>query len=63
MMTIWTNFEKTGNPSVEGVLERPAYDPERAITAVLGKDITLESGIRSERVEKISAAYAAQRNK
>ena len=63
MMTIWTNFAKTGDPSVEGVLDWPAYDSERATTAVLGKDITLESGIRSERVEKITAAYAAQRNK
>ena len=63
MMTIWTNFAKTGDPSVEGVLDWPAYDSERATTAVLGKDITLEPGIRSERVEKITAAYAAQRNK
>ena len=63
MMTIWTNFAKTGDPSVEGVVDWPAYDSERANIAVLGKDITFESGIRSERVEKITAAYAAQRNK
>ena len=63
MMTIWTNFAKTGNPSVEGVFDWPAYDSENATTVVFGKDISLESGIRSERVEKITAAYAAQRNK
>ena len=63
MMTIWTNFAKTGDPSVDGVLDWPAYDLERATTAVLGKYIFLEPGIRSERVEKITAAYAAQRNK
>ena len=63
MMTIWTNFAKTGNPSVEGVLDWPAYDSERANTAVLGKELSVEPGIRSERVEKITAAYSAQRSK
>ena len=63
MMTIWTNFAKTGNPSVEGVLDWPAYDSERANTAVLGKELSVEPGIRSERVKKITAAYSAQRSK
>ncbi len=27
MMSMWTQFAKTGNPSVEGMIDWPAYDP------------------------------------
>jgi para-nitrobenzyl esterase len=26
MMTIWTNFARTGNPSMKGLIEWPAWD-------------------------------------
>ena len=61
MMTIWTNFAKTGDPSVEGKLDWPAYDTKNAATAVLGENIAIRSGVRSERVDLITAAHAARR--
>ena len=27
MMSMWTQFAKTGDPSVEGLIDWPAYDP------------------------------------
>ena len=61
MMMIWTNFAKTGDPSVEGAIEWPPYDPASSATAVLGKKLAIEPGIRSERVTAITAAHAARR--
>ena len=29
MMTMWTNFAKTGNPSLKGVIDWPAWDEEK----------------------------------
>ena len=60
-MMIWTNFAKTGDPSVEGAIEWPPYDPASSATAVLGKKLAIEPGIRSERVTAITAAHAARR--
>ncbi len=61
MMTIWTNFAKTGNPSVANVIDWPAYATTTPSTAVLGRDLSIRQGIRSERVEMITAAYDAHR--
>ena len=62
MMAIWTNFAKTGNPSVANVIDWPAYATTRPSTAVLGRDLSIRQGIRSERVEIITAAYDAHRS-
>jgi para-nitrobenzyl esterase len=29
MMTMWTNFARTGNPSIQGVVDWPAWDEEK----------------------------------
>lgn len=61
MMTIWTNFAKTGNPSVAEVIDWPAYRSSAPATAVLGPQLSIRQGIRSEQVALISAGFAARR--
>ncbi|MBT3624257.1 MAG: carboxylesterase family protein [Gammaproteobacteria bacterium] len=61
MMTIWTNFAKTGDPSVEGAIEWPPYAPESSATAILGEKLTIQAGVRSDRVTAITAAHSARR--
>ena len=61
MMSIWTNFAKTGDPSVDGVIEWPPYDRVSSATAVLGEKISIQPGVRSERVAAITAAHTARR--
>ncbi|NKB99586.1 MAG: carboxylesterase family protein [Pseudomonadales bacterium] len=62
MRKMWTNFAKTGNPSVEGTLAWPAYTQEKPVTAILGAEIGLAEGVRSEEVEVITTAYNAFRD-
>ena len=61
MMTMWTNFAKTSDPSAEGIIDWPAYTENKPVTAVLGADIGLRDGVRSAEVELITAAYNAMR--
>jgi para-nitrobenzyl esterase len=61
MMTLWTNFAKTGDPSAEGVVQWPAYQTAKPAVAILGPNIEVVQGIRSEEVEVITAAYAQMR--
>jgi para-nitrobenzyl esterase len=62
MMTIWSNFAKTGDPSSDGIMQWPAYTRDKPTTAVLGANLSLEEGIRSAQVEAITAGYNARRN-
>ena len=62
MMTIWTNFAKNSNPSSKGIINWPAYAEDKPMTAVLGADIGLEGGVRSEQVRVITAGYDARRD-
>ena len=61
MMTLWTNFAKTGDPSIDGVLDWPAYRTDQPVTAILGAEVGLQEGVRSREVEAITAAYMARR--
>ena len=61
MMDIWTNFAKTGNPSVAGVIDWPAYNPERPAQMVLGPEVYLSGPIRSEKIEFVTEAYEIRR--
>lgn len=61
MMTLWTNFAKTGNPGSEDLLDWPAYETDRPVTAVLGSELGLREGVRSAEVQVINSAYEALR--
>lgn len=62
MQTIWTNFAKNGNPSSNGIIDWPAYAQNKPTTGVLGPEIGLQEGIRSDEVDAITAGYTARRN-
>ena len=62
MMTIWTNFAKKSNPSSEGVVDWPAYNVDEPMTVIIGSEIGLEKGVRSEQVREITAGYNARRD-
>ena len=62
MMTIWTNFAKKSNPSSEGVVDWPAYNVGEPMTVIIGSEIGLEKGVRSEQVREITAGYNARRD-
>ncbi len=62
MMNIWTNFAKKSNPSSKGVVDWPAYNLNKPMTAILGSEIGLEEGVRSEQVQEITAGYNARRD-
>jgi carboxylesterase type B len=62
MMTIWTNFAKNSNPSSKGIINWPAYAEDKPMTVVLGAEIKLEGGVRSEQVRVITAGYDARRD-
>jgi para-nitrobenzyl esterase len=61
MMTLWTNFAKTGDPSADGTLQWPVYQTEKPAVVILGPNIEVVQGIRSKAVEVITAAYAQMR--
>ena len=61
MMTIWTNFAKTGSPSTAGVLTWTPYSSTKPNTAILGRDIRLTEGIRTTEVQLITDAYNKMR--
>ena len=62
MMDVWTNFAKTGNPSVDAVVDWPVYTKSGAETVVLGPVVEITNGIRSEEVELITQAFERQRS-
>lgn len=47
MMTMWTNFAKTGDPSIPGVLEFPLYDAQAQRYVEMDADATVKSDISS----------------
>ncbi len=46
MIDIWTNFARTGNPSIDG-LEWPSYDTESRAQVMLGPDLRVETAWRA----------------
>jgi carboxylesterase type B len=61
MMDIWTQFAKTGNPTVPGVLEWPAYTADGHETAIIGRQIGMADGIRLRQSELITEAFNKRR--
>ncbi len=61
MMRIWTNFAKTGEPSVEGLIEWPVYSAEHPEKLVLGPRIYRVEGLRAAEVKLITDAYEDRR--
>lgn len=51
----------TGNPNGEGLPEWPAYDPEADAALRIGDTITVERGIRKDRLDFFDRYYVAQR--
>ncbi|SDT10608.1 para-nitrobenzyl esterase [Halopseudomonas sabulinigri] len=48
MLTIWTNFAKTGNPSISGEIDYPEYDAETQQYVELSDVAEVKSGIAEE---------------
>ncbi len=48
MLTIWTNFAKTGNPSISGEIEFPEYDAQTQQYVELSDVAEVKSGIADE---------------
>jgi para-nitrobenzyl esterase len=44
MMTMWTQFAKTGNPSVKGLIEWPAYDENTDQYLYIAESLQVKSG-------------------
>ena len=44
MMRIWTQFARTGNPSVEGLIEWPAWDEAKDRYLLIAKTLEIRSG-------------------
>lgn len=47
MMTMWTNFAKTGDPSIPGVLEVPLYEAQTQRYVEMDAEATVKSDISS----------------
>lgn len=61
MMDIWTQFAKTGDPSIPGVITWPAYTETGKETAILGPQLSITNGVRLEQVGLITEAFNRQR--
>ena len=61
MMRIWTNFAKTGDPSVEGLIEWPVYSADNPEMLVLGPRIYRVEGLRAAEVKLITDGYEDRR--
>ena len=44
-MKLWTQFAKTGNPSVSGLIDWPAYTEDNDKYLEIGKELTVKSGV------------------
>ena len=61
LASYWVNMAATGDPNGEGLPEWPAYDPEADAALHVGDTITVERGIRRDRLDFFDLYYAAQR--
>ena len=61
LASYWVNLAATGNPNADGLPPWPAYDPEADAALHIGDTITVEQGIRKDRLDFFDRYYAAQR--
>jgi len=61
MMDIWTNFAKTGNPSLPGSFEWPEFESSDQKYISLGVVIEEKQYLRSNKVALINEAYERSR--
>ena len=63
LASYWVNMAATGNPNAEGLPAWPAYDSGADAALHIGDTITVERGIRKDRLDFFDRYYAAQRGK
>ena len=61
LASYWVNLAATGNPNSDGLPQWPAYDAEDDAALHIGDTITVERGIRKDRLDFFDRYYAAQR--
>lgn len=52
MLTIWTNFAKTGNPDMAGVVDYPVYDAATQSYVEIGAEAQVKSGLADALTEE-----------
>ncbi|MFC4261178.1 carboxylesterase family protein [Marinobacter lacisalsi] len=52
MLTIWTNFAKTGNPDIEGDVDYPEYDAATQSYVEIGAEAQVKSGLADALTEE-----------
>ena len=62
LASYWVNMAATGDPNGEGLPAWPAYDPQADAALQVGDTITVERGIRKDRLDFFDRYYAAQRD-
>jgi carboxylesterase type B len=59
MMKIWTQFARTGNPSVEGLIEWPAYNRENDNYMYIADPLEIKTGF--SKIKPVSPQQENQR--
>ena len=57
MMDMWTNFAKTGNPSIKDSITWPEYESSNQVYMLMGESISIDKNLRSKKVSLINEAY------
>lgn len=63
MMTLWSEFARSGVPTAPDLPAWPAFTPENPVLMVLGRDLYVARAVRQREVEAIEAAYDRRRGK
>ena len=61
LASYWVNLAATGNPNSDELPQWPAYDPEADAALHIGDTITVEQGVRKDRLDFFDRYYASQR--
>jgi len=61
MMTIWTNFAKTGNPNTDAIPHWEPFTRSNEAYMELGTEVSLKNNLRLREIALIEQAYAGRR--